>query len=90
MNKIELVSAWKIKEKKQNKTKQKHNETNSNWRKEKENWKCMHWVKTGNLLIRVKLIHFFQSCSPPILLLDRPLFLISLFIENQGDGVRIR
>ena len=48
-NKNKLVSAWKIKRtKKQNKTKQRSNKTNSNGRKKKEKWKCVHWAKARN------------------------------------------
>ena len=32
----------------------------------------MHWVKAGNLLIRVKLIHFFQSGLPSIYIIVWP------------------
>ena len=59
-NKIELVSAWKIKEKKQAKKKpQKHNKTNSNWRKKRklkmyalsEGWQLTNNSKTNPFLL---------------------------------------
>ena len=37
----------------------------------------------------LKVIHSFHSGSPSVKSRDFPLFLISLFKENQGGGVRI-
>ena len=58
--------------------KQNKNMTKLERKEKKENWKIFQWVMARNS---------FQSGSPWLKSRDCPLFLISLFIENQGGGV---
>ena len=78
-SKNKLVSAWKIKRKK-NRTKQNKTKTKTNWKKN-QNWKCVHWVKARNPFLSVRFAINLIACCP--------LFLMSLFIENQASGIRI-